>query len=189
MPGGGLRGQHARRFANAKSNMALTLKEADSVAPYIPPTSVPREGKRMRGMRRTNQWYHPSKLINCGKLDSVQTETKLRNGLGYRCNLCGFGAFSSTSSVQKHQTSQACTPSLRGMERERAKKQYRTMFAPVQVGTKTSATLPVNGSSMPTSNHRSSICLHPGCLIASGKFSGNCSRSKPPVATKQRSGT
>ncbi len=76
MPGGGLRGQHAGRFAKAKSNMALTLKEADSVAPYIPPTSVPREGKRMRGMRRTNQWYHPSKLINCGKLDSVQTETK-----------------------------------------------------------------------------------------------------------------
>ena len=138
MPGGGLRGQHAGRFAKAKSNMALTLKEADSVAPYIPPTSVPREGKRMRGMRRTNRWHHPSKLINCGKLDSVQTETKLRNGVGYRCNLCGFGAFSSSSSVQKHQASQACSPSLRSMERERAKKQYRTMFARVQAGTKTS---------------------------------------------------
>ena len=115
--------------------MTRTLAEADDVYNYKPPTRVPPgERKRKRSMKKSMMWCDPSLLVNGGDKTSkkLQTETMLRAG-GYRCNLCGYGRFTTQVIMKHHQLSQACTQALREEEQERAKKQYRTMFMPHQL--------------------------------------------------------
>ena len=78
-------------------------------------------------------WHDPSLLVNRGDKMSkkLQTDTKLSAG-EYRCNLCGYGRFASEVIMGKHQLPQAFTQVLRKEEKQRAKKQYRTMFMPGQ---------------------------------------------------------
>ena len=84
-------------------------------------------------------WHDPLLLVNRGDKVSkkLQTETKLSAG-EYRSNLCGYGRFASEVIMGKHQLPQAFTQVLRKEEKQRAKKQYRTMFMPGQLSSSSS---------------------------------------------------
>ena len=122
---------HSGRLAKARRNMAQVLAQADGISAWRAPTQVPRgRGKRKRSMRKDMMWLDPSLLVNGGDKTSknIQTETKLCAD-GYRCNLCGYGKFATQASVVAHQSKQACQPNLRREEKQRAKRNYRTMLS------------------------------------------------------------
>ena len=161
--------------------MTRTLAEADGVCRYQPPSRVPpgpgrKKPRKKRGMKRSMTWHDPSLLVNRSDKTSkkLQTETKLSAG-GYRCNLCGYGRFASEVIMRKHQSSQACTQALRKEEKQRAKKQYRTMFMPGQLSS-SSLVAAASGASVPTSALTSS-------LASSSSFSSSSSSSSSDTAS------
>ena len=91
-------------------------------------------------MKRSMTWHESLLLVNRGDKVSkkLQTETKLSAG-EYRSNLCGYGRFASEVIMGKHQLPQAFTQVLRKEEKQRAKKQYRTMFMPGQLSSSSSS--------------------------------------------------
>ena len=137
--------------------MTRTLAEADGVCGYQPPLRVPPgPGKKKRSMKRSMTWRDPSLLVNRGDKTSkkIQTETQLSAG-GFRCNLCGYGRFATEVIMRKHQSSQACTQALRKEEKQRAKKQYRTMFMPGH------SKLSSSSSSVAAASLCPHLCPHP----------------------------
>ena len=121
--GGNWHGKQRKQAAEAAFDKVLI--EADSIT-SVRPSARPKPGpaKRVRGLNKDKQWYHPDSLTYRHQRKELQDNTRLKDRINgavqYRCRFCGMGPF---KSLQTHPASPICQ-GLRAAENRRAKKGY-----------------------------------------------------------------